>query len=142
MEVVHLRRYRPHNYLQHFNFLCYYLLMSSFQEALGCHCHRREMWTQNRDMDDYSDYGHHHRHDPFDYAHPHGLGAAVTQATKDWNHHVFLYRHRVWPFPSSAQFLLTKLRTLLTCVLRLIQFIPTLYSLDATWDIAPTQLWM
>ncbi|RTE75850.1 hypothetical protein BHE90_009688 [Fusarium euwallaceae] len=32
--------------------------------------------------------------------------------------------------------------TLLTCVLRLIQFIPTLYSLDATWDIAPTQLWI
>ncbi|KAM0430954.1 hypothetical protein ACHAPT_005588 [Fusarium lateritium] len=32
--------------------------------------------------------------------------------------------------------------TLLTCVLRLIQFIPTLYSPDATWDIAPTQLWI
>ncbi|RSM07066.1 hypothetical protein CEP52_005374 [Fusarium oligoseptatum] len=35
-----------------------------------------------------------------------------------------------------------KCPTLLTCVLRLIQFIPTLYSLDATWDIAPTQLWI
>ncbi|RSL46061.1 hypothetical protein CEP53_010486 [Fusarium sp. AF-6] len=32
--------------------------------------------------------------------------------------------------------------TVLTCVLRLIQFIPTLYSLDATWDITPTQLWI